>query len=76
MSSTSTRMIGYKHTQSSASTTWTITHNLGANSPCVDVWVDISGTLTKIIPLSVTATSDAVVTITFSTAYAGEAYVA
>ena len=71
-----TRMIGYKHTQDVASTTWTINHNLGANAPCVDIWVDVGGTLTKIIPESVVVTSPAVTTITFSSAYAGEAYIA
>ena len=66
----------YRHDQSSSSTTWTITHSLGTSTPVVDCWVDVSGTMTKIIPLSVEATSDSVVTITFSSAYAGRALVA
>ena len=70
----------YEHTQSAASTTWTITHNLGAaNSIAVDCWIDPSaGTNynTKIIPLSVVVTSATVVTITFSSALKGRAMVA
>ena len=71
------KLIGtYRHDQSSPSTTWTITHNLGTSTPVVDCWVDVAGTMTKIMPLSVEATSNAVVTITFSSAYAGRALVA
>lgn len=67
---------GHKHEQLVSSSTWAITHNLGTDAPVVDCWVDVAGTITKILPLSVTATSSTVVTITFSTAYAGEAFVA
>ena len=67
---------GFKHDQTAANTTWVITHNLDTTAPIVDCWVDVSGTMTKILPLSVVATSNLVVTITFSTAYAGRAYVA
>jgi len=65
----------FEHTQAVASTTWTITHSLGTKTPVVDCWVDILGTDTKIMPDTVTATSTTVVTITFSTAYAGRALV-
>lgn len=67
--------IAFEHTQAAASTTWTITHSLGTLTPVVDCWVDIAGTDTKIMPDTVTATSTTVVTITFSTAYAGRALV-
>lgn len=67
---------GHRHSQTSASTTWTITHNLGTNAPVVDCWVDVGGTITKILPTSVVATSTEIVTITFSTAQSGVAYVA
>ena len=69
------RAEGYKHAQTSASATWTITHNLGTTSPVVDCWIDLGGGAEKILPLSVIATSDKVVTITFSSAYAGVAFV-
>ena len=67
---------GHTHTQTSSSTTWTITHNLDTLSPVVDCWIDVSGDYTKILPLTVTATSNLVVTITFSSAQSGSAYVA
>jgi len=67
---------GYIHTQSVASTTWTITHGLATQTPVVDCWVDVSGTDTLIIPVDVVATSSSVVTITFSTPRAGRAMVA
>lgn len=67
---------GYTHSQTVASTSWVITHNLGTNAPVVDCWVDVLGNKTKILPLSVVATSDVQVTITFSSAYTGEAFVA
>lgn len=67
---------GYKHTQSTASTTWTINHGLGTSTPVVDCWIDVSGTITKVLPLNVVATSDSVVTITFTSAQSGTAFVA
>jgi len=67
---------GYKHVQSVASTTWVINHGLGTDAPAVDCWIDVSGTFTKILPLSVVATSSGVVTITFSSAQSGRAFVA
>lgn len=67
---------GFKHTQSVASTTWTINHGLGTETPIVDCWIDVSGTFTKILPLSVVATSSTTVTITFSSAQSGRAMVA
>lgn len=66
----------YKHTQTTPSTTWTITHNLGVTEPIVDVWIDNgSGLLEKIIPLNVSATNNTEVVITFSTAKSGTALV-
>jgi len=61
----------FRFEQTAANTTWTITHNLNSNAPVIDVWVDVSGDMTKILPLTVTATSVNVITLTFSTAYAG-----
>lgn len=66
----------HRHVQSVASDTWTITHNIGTDAPIVDVWIDVAGTITKVLPLSVTVTNTKVVTITFSSAQAGEACVA
>lgn len=62
--------------QATPATTWTITHGLGLDSPIIDCWVDVGGNMTKIMPLSVVVTSDSVVTVTFSSAWAGKAHVA
>ena len=70
-----TLLPGYHFVQASASDTWTIVHNLGTIAPAVDVWIDVSGTITKLMPSSVTAVSNTTVVLTFSTAYAGEAFV-
>lgn len=70
------RMVGYRFEQTVADTTWTITHNLGTQAPVIDIWVDVAGTMTKIIPQTVAGTSTTVATLTFTTPYAGVAYVA
>lgn len=70
-----TAIQGFRHIQSASSTTWTIIHGLDTITPAVDCWVDISGSITKILPLTVTATDNKTVTITFSTAYSGEAFI-
>jgi len=67
---------GFKFTQATPASSWVITHGLGNSAPVVDCWIDVAGTFTKIIPLSVVATSSSVVTITFSSAQSGRAMVA
>lgn len=62
--------VAYRHTQASASTTWAITHNLSFR-PNVAA-VDSTGR--EIIPGSVDYSSDIAVTLTFSAAVGGEAY--
>jgi len=66
---------GFRHVQSTTSTTWNVQHNLHTSSPVVDCWIDQAGTLTKIIPLSVDVVDEDNVTITFSSVRAGEAFV-
>jgi len=58
----------YKHTQSSANVTWTITHNFGFQYPNIDVY-DSNDKL--VIPTEVTATNSNVLTVTFDSAVAG-----
>lgn len=58
----------YTHYQSSASTTWVITHNLGYN-PIVRVFIGTS----EVQPQSITHDSTNQLTITFSTAQVGYA---
>lgn len=60
---------GYRHVQNSPSTTWVITHNLG-KYPVVAV-VDSAGD--NVIG-SITWNSNNQITLTFSAAFAGEAY--
>ena len=62
----------YNHTQASASTTWTINHNL--NERLVDVIVSDS-TYVKIVPDEVTFTSVNQITLTFFEAVSGYAKV-
>lgn len=65
----------YYHTQATADTTWGIDHMLDTTSPVVDCWVDVSGSKTKLLPLSVDVTDANTVVLTFTTATAGEALV-
>lgn len=68
------KAVGYNHTQDTASSTWVVMHNLNlASGPVMDVMVDVSGTLTKIIPSSVTINSANQVTIGFTKPYSGVA---
>jgi len=65
---------GIHHIQSTASTSWVITHNLNTLEPIVDCWINNAGSKTKILPLNVAATDANVCTITFSSAQSGEAF--
>lgn len=67
--------VGFVYNQETPSDTWVISHNLNTNAPVVDCWVNDDGNLRKIFPLSVSVTSSNTVTVTFSTPYAGKAYV-
>ena len=60
----------YKHTQGSASATWTIIHNLGYEPGGVSV-VDSAGT---IVVGTVTYSSADQIVVSFSSAFAGKAY--
>ncbi len=66
----------YSEEVSTPSASWVITHNLGTETPVVDVWFDDTGTWKRLLPLSVVATSANVVTITFTAATAGKVMVA
>ena len=60
---------GYIHTQGSAATTWTITHNLGARPLAAQVY----DTSYQLLQAQVVHTSTTVTTITFNVAQAGYA---
>jgi 3-oxoacyl-ACP reductase-like protein len=65
-------MLAYTHTQSTPSTTWLVSHNLG-HKPVVDVWVDYNGTQEKILPYSIIHINDNIMQVVFTTAYTGAA---
>lgn len=65
---------GFTHKQTVASNTWVIAHGVLLGKSSVDVFVDIGGELVKMIPKTVASVGNTI-TITFSTAYSGEAYV-
>ena len=65
----------YQHTQSTASSTWTINHNFGT-IPLVDVNVWDGGILKKAFPQSVTHVNENSISITWSVPRTGYASVA
>jgi hypothetical protein len=56
----------HTHTQSTAATTWNITHNLNLLAPIVDTWIVINGSNVKVLPVSVEVVNVNNITITFS----------
>jgi len=60
------------HVQDSASTTWTITHNLNTTTPLVQIY---DANYKMIIPDEITPTSNNVCTVTLGTAITGRATV-
>jgi len=66
----------YRHTQGTASTTWTIAHNFNnAAVPLVSCYVLDGGVDTQILPASVKVTNANTVTVTFTAATAGKAVI-
>lgn len=65
----------YKHTQATASKTWTVTHNLDTTAPVVECWVDVEDTVTKIIPSEIKVINRNKLTIRFLKPYLGAAFV-
>jgi hypothetical protein len=64
----------YQHTQSTPATVWTIVHKLN-DYPIIEVYADVSGVLTKIIPSSISYVDSITATVTFATARSGVALV-
>jgi hypothetical protein len=60
----------FTHTQASASTTWTVNHNLG-RKPNVDVVIPHTGQAETVLPTQIKVTSDNQVVITFTSAQTG-----
>jgi hypothetical protein len=64
----------YKHVQTDPSDTWVIEHNL-FGYPVIDAFVDVDGTIQKVMPASVTYTSNKICTLVFAVPRAGFAVV-
>lgn len=62
----------YVHDQTSAATSWTVTHNLNTTSPLLQVYDDNN---LMLIPDSVTPLNNNTMTVTFGTAISGRAVV-
>jgi hypothetical protein len=68
----------YYHDQSSASTTWTISHNLALPAPytcSIDCFVNTSGVYKLVFPGDVTFIDSNTLSITFTSAFSGRATV-
>lgn len=65
----------FGYAQTVASSTWIVDHNLGVNSPVVDVWETDGTEFVQIVPDSISYTSPNSVTINFSTAKTGQVLV-
>ncbi len=66
-------MASYNFTQTTASTTWTITHNLNNTYPNVDVQINTPSGLTKSLPFNIVPTDANTLTITFTDPQTGQA---
>jgi len=68
------KAVGYNYTQAVPSSSWVVNHALNLpNGAVVDVVVDINGTMTKIIPQSITINTANQMTIGFTQLYTGSA---
>lgn len=65
----------YTHTQTTASTTWTIVHGLNILQPVVNVWLPINGVQTAVLPKLIQVTDSNTTVITFSSAKSGTAVI-
>ena len=63
----------YDHVQTTASATWTITHNLNSAAVAIDVYIDNAGTKEKIIPVETKHVSNNTIEVTFSSIQTGNA---
>ncbi len=61
----------HTHIQASSSDTWTIDHGLFCN-PIADVFIDVGGTLQKVLPVSVEYPTTSRVIVRFSSPRTGE----
>jgi hypothetical protein len=67
-------LTSYKHIQETAASVWTINHGAGGY-PCVDVYIVINDTPTKITPSDVTYVNPTTCAVSFSVPRTGFAQV-
>lgn len=63
----------HNHEQSVAAVEWNIVHNLGTLAPCVDIFIDLEGVRTKILPKDVIVVDKKTVKIVFTSPRTGSA---
>lgn len=63
----------YTHVQETPATEWTINHRLNTLAPVIDVWIDVDGVSTKILPRNITVQNANTVIVTFSSPRPGRA---
>lgn len=73
---TTETIVGHRYEQTTPSTSWAIQHNLGTLAPIVDVWIDISGTIHKVMPADVSVVDENNITIAFSSSQVGVVFIA
>jgi hypothetical protein len=69
-------ILSYSHTQSTASTTWTIAHNLNKSSLAVEAFITIDGSIQTVIPNDVFIIDNNTIEIHWTTARTGSARIA
>ncbi len=60
-------------TQTTAATTWNVTHNLNNQYPSIDILINSNGTLQKGLPLNLVVNDANTLTITFTDPQSGQA---
>jgi hypothetical protein len=65
----------HTHTQTTPAASWVVVHGLSLTSPAVNVWVEVDGVVTAMVPKNIHIDDVNTVTITFSTAHAGSAVI-
>jgi len=69
-------ILSYSHVQSTAASTWTITHNLGKSTMAVDTFIDVGNGLETVIPHNISFPDANTVVIEWTSARSGTARLA
>ena len=71
VSGSTNQMSSFTHIQSSASTTWSISHNLNSGNLVWNAYVDVNGVMKPMMPADVTLDTPNMMTLTFTVARSG-----